>query len=212
VRTSHTLPPLGVYEVAYLAGGAERVVDTALVAMVETGRIRVHSAGQLAVVEPTRRHAVEAAVLDAVGTRGHRSVDVVRWRLADDDRISAVGRRLADEGLISRWSTVLRHRDRPPVRTAVGRRVLRSLQAAPPVDRASDGGSAVLVALHGHPRMTDTVLRAAIFEAFPTPSAKARAAGLRHRLDAVREYHPGGPVGGGGGGDGGGGGGGGGGS
>jgi hypothetical protein len=198
VRTSDALPPLDVYDIAYLAGGKTRVVDTALVAMVETGRIRVHSAGQLAVVDPMRRHPVEAAVLDAVGTRGHRSLDVVRWRLGDDDRISAVGRRLADEGLVSRWSSVLRHGDRAPVRTAAGRRALRTLQAAPPVDPASDRGSAALVALHGHQRMTDAVLRAAVFEALPTPSAKARAAGLRHRLDTVREYHPGGPVGGGG--------------
>jgi hypothetical protein len=198
MRTSDAILPLGVYDIAYLAGGPARVVDTALVAMIESGRIRVHAAGQLAVVDPTRRNPVEAAVLDAVGTRGHRSVDVVRWRLGDDDRIGAVGRRLADEGLIRRWSTVLRHGDRAPVRTAAGRRALRSLQAAPPVDPASDGGSAVLVALHGPQRMTDAVLRATIFEAFPTPSAKERAAGLRHRLDAVRQYHPGGPVGGGG--------------
>ena len=36
---------LDLYEIAYLAGGPERAVDTALVALVQTGRIRVHSPG-----------------------------------------------------------------------------------------------------------------------------------------------------------------------
>ena len=60
----------------------QRVVDTALVALVESGRVRVHAPGELAAAEPARRHPVEAAVLDAVGTHGHRSVDTIRWRLA----------------------------------------------------------------------------------------------------------------------------------
>src|SRR5215207_2167007 len=99
-----TSPQLDVYDIAYLAAGPDRVVDTALVALVETGRVRVQPPGQLAVAELARRHPVEAAVLDAVGTRGHRSVDVVRWRLADDDRVFAIGRRLVSAGLLSRWA------------------------------------------------------------------------------------------------------------
>ncbi|MGY1641641.1 TIGR04222 domain-containing membrane protein [Geodermatophilus sp. SYSU D00703] len=159
-------PALDLYEVAFLAGGVPRVVDTALVAMVEAGRVRARSPGQLAVVEPSRRHPVEAAVLDAVGTRGHRSVDVVRWRLADDDRVRAVGRRLAAEGLVSRWSGVLRRGDRPPLRTAAGRRALRTWE---PTDRALDGGSAVLVARHGRTHVTDVLLRASVFECPSSP-------------------------------------------
>ena len=45
-------PNLDLYEVAYLAGGPDRVVDTAVVALVRSGRVRVHSAGQLATVGP----------------------------------------------------------------------------------------------------------------------------------------------------------------
>ncbi len=97
-----TAPPLDLYEIAYLAGGPDRVVDTALVALVESGRVRVHAPGELAVVEPGRQHPVEAAVMDAVGTRGHRSVDTVRWRLADDERIAGLGRSLAAAGLLRR--------------------------------------------------------------------------------------------------------------
>ena len=36
---------LHLCDVAFLAGGHARVVDTALVALVETARIRVHSPG-----------------------------------------------------------------------------------------------------------------------------------------------------------------------
>ncbi|MFD2090233.1 TIGR04222 domain-containing membrane protein [Blastococcus deserti] len=191
MTTSGAAPPLGpcdldLYDIAYLAGGLARLVDSALVAMVEAGRVRVHAPGQLAVAEPARRHPVEAAVLDAVGTRGHRSVDVILWRLRDDTRILAVGRRLVAEGLVSRWGTVLRRANRAPVPTTAGRRVLRSVLASPPTDPAWAGGRAVLVALHGRNGVDDALLRASLFEAFPVPTAKERAVGLRRRLDAAR--------------------------
>ena len=204
-----TTPQLDVYDIAYLAGGQERVVDTALVALVEAGRIQVQPPGRLTVVEPARRHPVEAAVLDAVGTRGHRSVDVVRWRLADDDRLLAVGRRLTAAGLVRRWGVVPRRTERPAALTGAGRRMLAILEADPPADPAWDGGTAVLVALHGRDRMSDELRRSSLFEAAPVPTAKERAAGIRRRLDAERDdsYHAGGGRmdfgGGGGGGDGG---------
>jgi hypothetical protein len=182
----HT-PQLDVYDIAYLAGGPERVVDTALVALVEAGRIRAQPPGRLAVADLTRRHPVEAAVLDAVGTRGHRSVDVVRWRLADDDRVLAIGRRLVAAGLLSRRPLVPRRTQRAPVPTAAGRQMRRSLAAEPPTDPSWDGGTAVLVALHGRERLSDELRRSLIFESLPVPTAKQRAADLRRRLDALRD-------------------------
>ena len=182
-----TTPQLDVYDIAYLAGGQERVVDTALIAMVEAGRIQVQAPGRLTVVEPARRHPVEAAVLDAVGTRGHRSVDVVRWRLADDDRVLAIGRRLTAAGLVRRWGVVPRRTERPAALTAAGRRVLAILEADPPADPAWDGGTAVLVALHGRDRMSEELRRSSIFEAVQVPTAKQRAEGLRRRIDALRD-------------------------
>jgi hypothetical protein len=181
-----TSPQLDVYDIACLAGGPDRVVDTALVAMIETGRIRVHLPGQLAVADPTRRHPVEAAVLDAVGTRGHRSVDVIRWRLADDDRVLAICRRLVDAGLLSRWTVVPRRTEHARVPTAAGRRLLRSLEAEPPALPAWDGGTAVLVALHGREQMTDRMLAAA-FEPLPATVHAGRVDGLRQRIDATRD-------------------------
>jgi uncharacterized membrane protein YgcG len=202
-------PQMDVYDVAYLAGGPERVVDTALVALVEAGRIRVQPPGQLAVVVLDRRHPVEAAVLDAVGTRGHRSVDVIRWRLADDDRVLGIGRRLAGAGLVRRWTVVPRRSGRPAVLTAAGRRTLRTLDAEPPTRPEWDGGTAVEVALHGRARLTDELRRSSLFEAVPVPTAKEKAAVIRRRLDQHRDdtAHTGGGAndgfGGGGGGDGG---------
>src|SRR5918997_478829 len=85
---------LDLYDAAFLAGGPARVVDTALVALVRAGKLRIHSPGQLATADLTRRHPVEAAVLDAVGPTGHRSVDTIRWRLADAEvaRVALGGR------------------------------------------------------------------------------------------------------------------------
>ena len=78
------------------------MVDTALVALVQTGRIRVHSPGWFATVGLTRRHPVEAAVLDAIGQAGHRSVDTILWRLTDDERLLDVEDRLRGAGLLRR--------------------------------------------------------------------------------------------------------------
>ena len=95
-----TAPDLDVYDIAFLAGGLPRTVDTAVVALVLDGRLRVHSPGRLASVNPSRRHPVEGAILDACPPIGHRSVDALYWRLADDDRLLDIGRRLRKAHLL----------------------------------------------------------------------------------------------------------------
>ena len=155
-------PPsaLDLYDVAYLAGGLDRVVDTALVALVRSGRVRVHSPGELATADLRRRHPVEAAVLDAVGPTGHRSVDTVRWRVATDERILDVGRRLQQGGLVTRFAlaSALR-RGRPVSNPSVrGRKLLSELRAIPPADVD------LRVALGGREALPDGDLRCAIFE------------------------------------------------
>ena len=150
---------LDVYEVAFLAGGVHWVVDTALVALVESGSVRVHAPGKLAAADPRPRHPVEAAVLDAVGTDGHRSVDRIRWDLTGDERLTDLGRSLAAAGLVRRrmltgtWCP-----------TRAGRATLRRLAASAPVGRAPGGGSALVLALRGREAMPDAMLRAALFE------------------------------------------------
>jgi uncharacterized protein (TIGR04222 family) len=180
------VPDADVYDIAFVAGGVARLVDTVLVALVESGRIRVPSPGQLAAAEPFRRHPVEAAVLDAVGTQGHRSVDTIRWRLASDERVLDVGRRLKDDGLLRRDLRGLLRRDRHAyAATAAGRRALRQFGELP--DPSAGESGARMVALHGRGAMPDQALRAAIFEAPAAPTAGAdRATSLRRRRDVVR--------------------------
>jgi hypothetical protein len=176
-----TAPDLDFYDIAVLAGGVHRVVDTALVALVESGRVRVHAPGELAAVTPDRRHPVEAAVLDALGTRGHPSVDTIRWRLKDDERLTGLGPSLAAAGLLRR-RTLRGHGTWCPTRT--GRQVLGRLEAQPPVDRALDGGSAVQVALRGPAAMADAGLRSAIFDRPTLPAVPGRE--ISRRLREVR--------------------------
>src|SRR5215203_5192803 len=91
---------LDLYEVACLAGGPDRMIDAAVVALVDSGRVRVDEDARLTVVEPTRRSGVEAAVLDAIGTRGWRTAGLVRPRAAQDPRVTGVVERLARAGLL----------------------------------------------------------------------------------------------------------------
>ena len=97
---------LHVYDVAHLAGGPERVADTAVVALLGRGLLRVDPAGRLqAVGRPGGwgvRHPAEAAVLDAVGPRPRWSATTVRRQVTADPRVAALGRQLAAEGLLCR--------------------------------------------------------------------------------------------------------------
>ena len=170
-----TADALDVYAIACLAGGTQRVVDTALVALVESGRVRVGPAGELVTVSSECGSPVEAAVLDAVGPGDHGSVDAVRWRLTTDERILDVPRRLRDLGLLeaggpapaarrSRWRLTP---------TYAGRHLLHELRdAAARGDRTVDGttsASAMTVALHGCERMADRTLCAVVLgQAAPT--------------------------------------------
>jgi hypothetical protein len=179
VMTASGASDLDVYDIAFLAGGPARVVETAVVAMLRTGRLRLHSPGQLATADLSRRHPVEAAVLDAVGPTGHRSVDTIRWRVVDDDRLLEVGRRLRSAGLVGRAAGVLGvlhgdHRALAPTRA--GRGALRVLRT-----RAASGDAEVMrVALDGQEGMSDQRLRHEIFEC-PRTTLEAAGPGRRSR-------------------------------
>jgi hypothetical protein len=170
---------LDLYDIAFLAGGPARVVDTAVVALLHTRRIRLHSPGQLATVDLSRRHPVEAAVLDAIGPTGHRSVDTVHWRVIDDDRLLDVGRRLQRAGLLSRHLHRFPHGDHAPAPTHEGRRTLRAVREEP----GSGDAEVRRVALDGRDAMSDPRLCAEIFE-LPTTSLTPPRRGHRsHDVD-----------------------------
>jgi hypothetical protein len=182
---------LDVYEVACLSGGTDRVVDTALVALVETGRVRVTAPGELATVCLVRRHPVEAAVLDAIGPAGHRSVETVRWRLTTDARILDVPRHLRDAGLLGGFAggpAARRSRWRLAP-TYAGRHLLHALRDCPPAE-PTPGGSAMRVALQGREAMPDRELCRQIFEQ-PGP---ALAQGLRGRVPPALAFADGQPA------------------
>jgi hypothetical protein len=177
-----TAPELDIYDIAFLAGGADRTVETAIVALVLSGRLRVHSPGQLASVDLSRRHPVEAAVLDAVGPTGHRSVDTICWRLVEDDRLLDIGRRLHKAGLLGRLGAAVSvlHGDRRALApTRAGHRVLRGLGDGPSLGDPE----VVRVALGGRKAMTDAKQRAAIFERPVTTLGPNTSRHSRHDID-----------------------------
>jgi hypothetical protein len=153
---STVLPLEDRYDVAYLAGGHQRLADTAVAALLDSGRIGVRPTGELYVVDLHRRHPVEAAVLDALGTRG-RSLVTLRWRLREDDRIRAVPDRLARDGLLTRPGRpgLLHRRRGDGTPTPEGRRVLRRLRIARTAEHD--------VALWGPGRLADPQLRETAF-------------------------------------------------
>jgi hypothetical protein len=127
--------------------------------------------------------------MDAVGTQGHRSIDTVRWRLADDARLGDLGRSLAEAGLLRpRLRLGRRHPNRREwSTTATGRQGLRRVREQPAAGSALDGGSALRVALHGREAMPDAGLQAAIFE---RPLPPVAPGGLRRRLRATQDGDP----------------------
>ena len=181
---------LDLYDIACLAGGPDRMVDAALIALVQSGRVRVHRPGQLATVDLSRRHPVEAAVLDAIGPTGHRSIDTIRWRVAGDERLLDVGRRLQQAGLLGHVHRLVPHFSGGrscPAATGEGRRALRRLEAEPPVDRVAPGSDAMLVALGGPGRLPDRALRTAIFEEARAVSHFGRGSHSTNRDQAAAE-------------------------
>lgn len=164
---------LDVYEVAHLAGGPERVADTAVVTLLGRGLLRVDPAGRLHAVGRPGSHPAEAAVLEAAGPRPRWSAATVCRRVAEDPRVVSVGERLAAEGLLRR-NPLARLREGWPrlLRTGAGRRALDQWAA----DRflAGGGTEAAEVALHGTARMGDRVLHDSVFGAPPRrPSPRA---------------------------------------
>ena len=174
-----TTPQLDLYQAAYLAGGPDRVVDTALVVLVSRGQVRVCAPGELATVDLTRRHPVEAAVLDAIGPTGFRSVETIRWRLSTDRCFEDLPRGLRDEGLLtSSRLHMTPHQDRlPRLATKAGVLALEELRHSAPAD------DAWRVALDGLDALPNQQLRSSIFEQPPSRITLDTGVRAPHALD-----------------------------
>ena len=147
-----TRPSLAPVAAAWLAGGLQRAVDALLVSRLEHRRIAVVD-GNVADRGLDRDDALDGALLDALGARGSRDLETVRWRVSRDRRLERLCVDLVVEGLLGDRSAWGRS-DR--VRTGSGRRLLRELRGDPPV------GAAWEVALHGRAGLTDLSLREAL--------------------------------------------------
>jgi hypothetical protein len=184
-------PTLDVYDVACLAGGPDRMVDTALVALIRSGRVRVARPGELEAIGLDRRHPVEAAVLDALGSGRPHSLQTIRWRAAGDPRLAEVTRRLLDAGLLSRgWgAVVLRERARPVVSRA-GRRALDEAVRA-----HAEDDEAWRVAVQGRQVVIEGTPASSILDQ-PQVDRRIRGSRLTARMDELardRRYHGGPP-------------------
>jgi hypothetical protein len=183
-------PTLDVYDVACLVGGPDRMVDTALVALIRCGRVRVTRPGELEAAGLDRRHPVEAAVLDALGASGPRSVQTVRRRAAADPRLADVTGRLLDAGLLTRrWSAVVRSEG---ARFAVSRAGHRALDQAGRAHAEDD--DAWLVAVQGHEAVDASGPESSIFDQ-PVVDRRSRGARLNARMEEMardRRYQHGG--------------------
>ena len=174
-----------VYDMAVLAGGLPRLVDTVLVAMVESGRVRVEPSGEFHADASSSQHPVEAALLDAVGTRGYRSVEGICKRFLRDRRLDQEFRHLTSDGLVRRAYPARLVGKTHAHTTAAGRRALQEFAERAP----ADGGSAVQVALHGRDAMPDR-LRAQIFDRAPVTLPPRSARRPSHDVDPGELGHP----------------------
>ena len=164
------------YALAHLAGGPPRVADTAVVALLERGRLLVDDDGLLRTTGSAPVHPVEAAVLDLVGPTPRRSAPTVRSRLAEDPRVVAVADRLVAQGLSRPNPWTWLGSSRPArVPTAAGRRLLAEA-------RQSVAGQDLRVALDGVAVMTDQELRDRVFG-----STRTRPAGRAQRHPGFRD-------------------------
>jgi hypothetical protein len=170
--------PLDVYDMAVLAGGLPRLVDTALVAMVESGRVHIEPSGEFRADATSSPHPVEAAMLDAVGARGYRSASGIGWRFLHDRRLDQEFQHLTRDGLVRRAVPARLVGKTHAHTTAAGRRALQQFAER----RQADGGSAVQVALHGRAALPDR-LRAAIFDRAPVELPPRSARRPSHAID-----------------------------
>ncbi len=168
---------LDVHELAYLAGGPLRAAEVAVVALIEAGALRANlTTGDVLLLQRRPCHALEEAVLDVVGSSGHLTLGAICWRLRADVRLTGIGQRLQDEGLLARSGapeSLRRRRWAAVCLTGAGRRVLRQRRG----DLGSEATDALRVALSGPSAMRDRGLHVALFDPLrPIPARQLRGA------------------------------------
>ncbi|HET6287926.1 MAG TPA: TIGR04222 domain-containing membrane protein [Amycolatopsis sp.] len=93
-------PEPTVYELAYLAGGPDRVVDTAIAALVDRGTLRVSSAKQLQLTGSEPADPIERAVAKGARPGYNATTRGIRDRLRMSKPMQALAKGLEDRGLV----------------------------------------------------------------------------------------------------------------
>ncbi|GLW52581.1 TIGR04222 domain-containing membrane protein [Kitasatospora phosalacinea] len=91
---------LPLLDVAFLAGGPARVVDTALVRMEREGRVVVSRARRVTVTSDRTSDPVERVLVTAVGGRAGRDLSVLRSSVVGSPEVQRIGDGLAARGLL----------------------------------------------------------------------------------------------------------------
>ncbi|MCG8923127.1 TIGR04222 domain-containing membrane protein [Lentzea sp. CC55] len=92
---------LDMDELAYLAGGPRRVVETSLARLLTAGELRTSRRGTVQVTSTTHSvNPVDRAVVTDGQRYTNRTVTLMIPAVAQDDVVTAIGRRLEDMGLL----------------------------------------------------------------------------------------------------------------
>ncbi|MGW5054499.1 TIGR04222 domain-containing membrane protein [Actinokineospora sp. NPDC004072] len=92
---------LSVHELAYLAGGPTRVVETAVARLLDLGKVKANRTGSIRVVAgATATDLVDRAVLQDTKRYAYRSVGPLVGQVARDDAVQAVRSSLVGKGLL----------------------------------------------------------------------------------------------------------------
>jgi uncharacterized protein (TIGR04222 family) len=104
VRAGHSSQPvrsLDMDELAYLAGGPRRVVETALARLLTAGELRTSRRGTVQATAATSSlNPVDRAVITDSQRYTNRTVNLLIPAVAKDDAVTAIGRRLEEMGLV----------------------------------------------------------------------------------------------------------------
>lgn len=100
VKGRSGLRPLSLDELAYLAGGPRRVIETAMTRLVESGALRLAENGTVRATGTISHDPVDNAVLADAGENSEATVTWLAARAARHDAVTAIGHRLAGLSLI----------------------------------------------------------------------------------------------------------------
>lgn len=104
VRAGHSVQPvrsLDMDELAYLAGGPKRVVETAVARLLTSGELRTSRRGAVQVTSsPHSVNPVDRAVIADSQRYTNRTVNLLIPAVARDGVVLAIGRRLEEMGLV----------------------------------------------------------------------------------------------------------------